>query len=460
MPGISVIFALMYAIVDIETTGSFASENGITEIAIILFNGSEVEERYSTLVQPRYPIPKFVSHLTGITNAMVASAPLFSEIALVVHRMLHNRIFVAHNVNFDYSFIKYHLRECGFEWNTKKLCTLKLAREAFPGMQKYGLESLCRNLEIPVENRHRAGGDADATCIIFDMILKKGGEKIIQQYFKKENRAQILPPNLPSTTLQKIPASPGVYHFHNEQEKIIYTGKAKSLKSRVVSHFTGFNTSRKRQDFIRKIYSISFTKCATELAACILESIEIKKRWPEYNISQKNTEQLYGIYAFEDMKGYLRLAINKVNKSLAPVSFYSLYTEAHRALWKLVHTYDLSAQLCFLDKTSFDHSSLEPLETYNEKVRSAILDLQNVQEEFLLLEKPASGKGNFCILIEKGQFYGMGLINENADLDDRQILKNHLIQYPHNSVIMSLIKSHALKYPNHIYPFEKMSESF
>ncbi len=449
----------MYAIVDIETTGSFASENGITEIAIILFNGNEVEERFSTLVQPRYPIPKFVSHLTGITNLMVASAPLFSEVALVVHRMLHNRIFVAHNVNFDYSFIKYHLRESGFEWNTKKLCTLKLAREAFPGMQKYGLGSLCRNLEIPVENRHRAGGDADATCILFDMILKKGGEKLIQEYFKKENRAQILPPNLPSTALQKIPASPGVYHFHNEKEKIIYTGKAKSLKSRVVGHFTGFNSSRKRQDFLRKIYAVSFTECATELAACILESIEIKKHWPEYNISQKNAEQLYGIYMFEDMKGYLRLAINKVNKSMAPVSSYTLFADAHRALWKLVHTYNLSAQLCFLDKSLLDHSLLESSESYNEKVKNAIEDLQHVKDDFILVEKPVLMKGVFCILIENSLFYGMGLIPENEDLDDRQMLKKYLTQYPQNSVIMSLIKSHAMKYPGHVYSLEKINES-
>lgn len=447
----------MYAIVDIETTGSFASENGITEIAIILFNGIEVEERYETLVQPRFPIPKFVSHLTGITNAMVASAPLFSEVALVVHRMLQNRIFVAHNVNFDYSFIKYHLRESGFELNEKKMCTLKLAREAFPGMQKYGLGSLCRNLEIPVENRHRAGGDADATCILLDMILKKGGEKLIRHYFKKENRAQILPPNLPSTALQKLPASPGVYHFHNEQEKIIYTGKAKSLKVRVVGHFTGFNTSRKRQDFLRKIYAVSYTECATELAACILESIEIKKHWPEYNISQKNAEQLYGIYAFEDMKGYMRLAINKVNKSLAPISFYALYADAHRALWKLVHSYDLSAQLCFLDKTPFDHASLDPSKNYNEKVRSAIENLQQVQEDFILVEKPTSGKGNFCILIEHGQFFGMGLLDEQVDFKDREMITKCITRYPHNSVIMSLVKSHALKYPNHLFILEKIN---
>lgn len=449
----------MYAIVDIETTGSFASENGITEIAIILFDGEKVEERYETLVQPRFPIPKFVSHLTGITNAMVASAPLFSEIALVVHRMLHNRIFVAHNVNFDYSFIKYHLRESGIEWNAKKMCTLKLARQAFPGLQKYGLGSLCRNLEIPIENRHRAGGDADATCIVFDKILKQGGNTLVQQYFKKENRAQILPPNLPASALQKIPYTPGVYYFHNEKGKIIYIGKAKSLKTRIAGHFTGFNTSKKRQDFLRKIYSISYAECATELAAFILESIEIKKSWPEYNISQKNAEQLYGIYAFEDMKGYNRLAINKVTKTLPPISSYTLYADAHRALWKLVHQFDLSAQLCFLDKTPLDHAVLEPFESYNGKVKEAINELQTIQTDFLIIQKPNFLKGKFCILIKKGKFLGMGLIKKEIDFTNKKLIQKHITKYPHNMVIMSLIKSYILKNPDQVYVFDEKTIS-
>ena len=130
----------MYAIVDIETTGSHAHSNGITEIAIVLHNGKEVEGRYSSLVNPGYPIPRFVAALTGITNDMVADAPDFSKIAETVYNHLEGRIFIAHNVNFDYSFVKYHLKEAGFEWNARKLCTVRLSRTAFPGLRKYGLD--------------------------------------------------------------------------------------------------------------------------------------------------------------------------------------------------------------------------------------------------------------------------------------------------------------------------------
>ncbi len=110
----------MYAIVDIETTGSQPDGNGITEIAIVLHNGTEIEGRYETLINPGYPIPPYVVHLTGITNDMVAAAPAFEDVAENIYRLLNNRIFIAHNVNFDFSFVKYHLRCAGFDWTPKK----------------------------------------------------------------------------------------------------------------------------------------------------------------------------------------------------------------------------------------------------------------------------------------------------------------------------------------------------
>lgn len=451
---LSFIFVEMFAIVDIETTGSFAAENGITEIAIVLFNGKEVEKRFTTLIQPQYPIPKFVSQLTGITNAMVAHAPLFADVAADVFRMLQNRIFVAHNVNFDYSFIKYHLKACGYEWNARKLCTLKLAREAFPGFPKYGLGSICRQLDISIENRHRAGGDADATCILFDRILQKGGTAILKTFFKKENRAQILPPNLPMEAIQRLPNTPGVYHFHNKKDKIIYTGKAKSLKTRVAGHFTGFTTSSRRQEFLRNIFSISFIHCPTELQAAILESIEIRKRWPQYNISQKHREQAFGIFSFEDAKGYWRLAIDKINKQAKAIATYPLFSEAHNALWKLVRAHDLDARMCFLDRTPMDADKLPPVAEYNDRVKLAIQAVTTGFTDFLVVEKTNQKNKLSCILIEQNKFYGMGIVPSRTDLTNKIAVKKFLEQYPHNTTILSLIRAHVLKHPEQFFRME------
>src|ERR1700680_1206966 len=110
----------MYAIVDIETTGGHASANGITEIAICIHNGKKVVERYSTLVNPKREIPIYISALTGISNEMVQSAPPFEDVAPDVYHLLNGKIFVAHNVNFDHSFVRFHLAAAGYDLQCNK----------------------------------------------------------------------------------------------------------------------------------------------------------------------------------------------------------------------------------------------------------------------------------------------------------------------------------------------------
>jgi DNA polymerase-3 subunit epsilon len=437
----------MYAIVDIETTGSHAHNNGITEIAIVLHNGKEVEGRYETLVNPGFPIPKYVAALTGISNQMVEDAPPFSSVAYQVYNLLKGRIFVAHNVNFDHSFIKYHLQQAGYEWHTQKLCTLRLSRHAFPWLRKYGLEYLCQQFNILNEKRHRASGDAEATTILFDMILQKGGEKLLKEFMKKEAREQILPPNLPKEHIKRLPYVPGVYYFHNEKGKVIYVGKAKCLKQRVVSHFTGLDIGKKRQEFLKNIHAITFQECATEFTASILESVEIKRLWPAYNYSQKRFEQLYGIYCFEDTKGYMRLAIDRKRKILKPLVTFSLLTDGYNILWKMIKLFELDARLCYLDHTN-SHAMDEDVECYNAKANAAIEWLQQQKETFVIKEEERNLVS--YVLVEQGKFYGMGLMKHETDCSEIELLKSQLTAYPENETIRSMVRNFADRYPSKV----------
>ena len=175
---------MQYAIVDIETTGGFPSQHGITEIAIVLHNGNEIEGKYETLINPHQPIPPLVVWMTGISDAMVRVAPSFNEVADRIYNLLKNRVFVAHNVNFDFGFVYHHLQLAGFELQSPKLCTIRLSRKAFPGFRKYGLGHLCRELNIDIENRHRAGGDAIATAKVLDLVLQNNGQRLIAEMLK------------------------------------------------------------------------------------------------------------------------------------------------------------------------------------------------------------------------------------------------------------------------------------
>lgn len=174
----------MYSIVDIETTGSHAYGNSITEIAIIVHDGINVVQEFHTLVNPGRPIPYFITSLTGISNAMVASAPSFSEIAEKVYSILSQTIFVAHNVGFDYSFVKNELNINGIKWDAEKLCTVRMGRKFLPGYESYSLGKLCQSLGIDIEARHRAYGDAKATVEVFEKILENGGAEFFQKKYK------------------------------------------------------------------------------------------------------------------------------------------------------------------------------------------------------------------------------------------------------------------------------------
>jgi len=183
-----------FAVVDIETTGSTPQSAGITEIAIVIHNGVEVTGKYVTLINPRHKIPPFIVNMTGISDEMVAAAPLFEDVAPQIYNLLHGRVFVAHNVSFDYSFVHYLLGRSGFQWSAPKLCTIKLSRRVFPGLVKYGLGSLTRDLGIKIEGRHRAWGDAAATAQVLTMAIEKEGMQPIHNLLaKKEPRKKVVP---------------------------------------------------------------------------------------------------------------------------------------------------------------------------------------------------------------------------------------------------------------------------
>src|SRR5215213_3648742 len=205
----------MYAIVDIETTGGYAAANGIIEICIKIFDGTSIVEEFETLINPDQTIPKYIQAFTGITNEMVQDAPTFEEVAEKIYTILQGNIFVAHSVNFDYSFVKNHLGFYGYTLNTKKLCTVRLSRQVFPGLPSYSLGKLCQSLDIEITNRHRAGGDASATIVLFKKLLANDSKNIIASSLKRDSKEQVLPPNVPKQHFNQLPSCPGVYYFHD-----------------------------------------------------------------------------------------------------------------------------------------------------------------------------------------------------------------------------------------------------
>lgn len=440
-----------YAIVDIETTGGHASANGITEISVYVHDGQRVVKHFETLINPQQLIPKFITSLTGIDNDMVEEAPLFDEIADVLFEILNENIFVAHNVNFDYSFIKHQLKQSGYDLTAKKICTVRLGRKVFPDLPSYSLGNLCRSLKIPVENRHRAGGDAKATVKLFEFMLANGAMTHIDLMLKRSSAEHWLPLNLDKQVIDQLPSRPGVYYFHNNKDKVIYVGKAINLKKRVSSHFTHNDPDSKRQHFIRNIYKVSYKQCATELEAIVLESTEIKRLWPRYNKSQKQPSIKYALYAFEDNRGYIRLAIDRKKKHLPHLYNFNLLNEGLVLIKNMVEEFSLDTRLCFIDKTPFtkeEHEALEPPVSYNLKIKKALDALTEKLPTFALVDDGMAEDQKLCLLIERGSFWGMGYVPKSFAINSPGELKNLLNPYADNDYIRNNIYSFAEANPD------------
>ncbi|SDD36385.1 exonuclease domain-containing protein [Niabella drilacis] len=456
---------MQYAIVDIETTGSYAAASGITEISIqVLDEEGIVMDRFESLVNPVQQIPGYIQALTGISNEMVEQAPLFEAIAAEVYQLLQDRVFVAHSVNFDYSFVKSQLSYCGYELDTHKLCTVRLSRKILPGHASYSLGRLCEALGITHSNKHRAGGDADATVTLFQLLLKNDTEQHILRSLKRTSKEQALPPNVPRSEFEQLPYTPGVYYFHDDKGKIVYVGKAKNIRYRVSSHFSNNSTGRQKQNFMRHVYHISYEECGTELMAAVKESTEIKRLWPRFNASQKRREDLYGIISYEDQNGYLRLGVDKTVRGKVLLNSFHHMEGAKASLRQLVQEYELCPRLCFIGEALYDekmHRLLcrgacekrEAPDVYNSRVLQAVAQLENLPS-FAIVDKGIHHDEKSCILVWKGSFYGMGFIPGDLQIERPEQLREEVTPYRENSTITNMLFAYAKRYPSKIIRFE------
>jgi DNA polymerase-3 subunit epsilon len=450
----------MYAIVDIETTGGHASSNGITDICIIVFDGERIVDQFQSLVNPEKEIPRYIESLTGISNEMVAKAPVFASVAEKVFTMLEHQIFVAHNVNFDYSFVKYSLAQCGFDLNAKKLCTVRLSRKILPNYPSYSLGNLCGYLNIKVNDRHRAQGDAEATVKLFGLLLKNDADDEINKMLKRNSKEQVLPPNLPKQQFEKLPKKPGVYYFHDQDTKIVYVGKAIDIKARVSSHFSNNSVSKQKQHFLRDIYSISFEETATELMALILESHEIKHYWPKYNKAQKQYEPKYGLYDYTDRLGVIRFGIELITKHRhsRPIMMFATKISAIEELQRQVIAFDLCMVLSGIQLVCENRvcacKKTEDVLEYNARANDFI-EKNSVSESFLIIDKGKT-KGEYsAIWVNKGKFTAMGYVPKKIKPNDIDEVVSYLKLFKENFFILKQIIQFANENPEKVVWMEE-----
>ena len=456
----------MYAIIDIETTGSQPTQDKITEIAIFIHDGQQVIDQYSTLINPQRPIPFYISQLTGITDEMVQDAPKFYEVAKEIVEFTEGKVFVAHNVRFDYSFIKKEFADLGYTFQRKTLCTVRLSRSLIPGLPSYSLGKLCKSIDIDLQMRHRAIGDAEATAKLFDKLIKinrpviDGAHQLAEpsEQLKHEIKASLLPPAISKEQVDALPTVPGVYYFHNEEGEVIYVGKSKNIRKRIVQHFNIDFKSRKSIEFKNQIADITYELMGNELVALLFESAEIKRMKPHFNRQQRRSVFNTGIFVYEDSNGYKRLTFGTINKadniSMTPLVALSNHFKAKGFLFHKVAKYNLCQKLCDLYKTNgacFDYQvhqcngaciGKESPEEYNARVDAAIDSITYEHNTFVILGKGREYGEQSVVVVEHGTYLGFGFVDEYYSAESIDDFKSAITRYNDNKDVQQIIRGY------------------
>ncbi|MBI5044533.1 MAG: ethanolamine utilization protein [Candidatus Levybacteria bacterium] len=293
------------AFVDLETTGTRPTYDRVIEIGIVQTQRGEIVDTYSTLINPGGILPLEIEKITGITTKDVSSAPPFQEVASEILTRLKDYTFVAHNVRFDYGFLKAEFARIEKSFSPKHFCTVRLSRALFPQEYHHNLDAIINRFQLSVENRHRALYDAMAITSFYHKAKEMVGEDVFEEALKKVLKKPSLPLNLDPRILENLPETAGVYIFYGATDIPLYIGKSINVKERVLSHFSGDIRSPLEMKISQQIQSLETIATAGELGALFLESQLIKAKMPLYNRMLRQRKELMVLRQKEDAEGYL-----------------------------------------------------------------------------------------------------------------------------------------------------------
>lgn len=290
---------VIFAVVDIETTGSTTSSDRIIDISSVTVKDNEIIQIYNSLVNPHQQIPIFIQNMTGITDDMVKNAPEAYDVMSDINNIFlqPNTYFVAHNYNFDWRFICETMqREHSINIDLPKICTLKLARKIIPNSIKKNVGDLAKYFNIPIINRHRAFDDALATAYFFMemlfMLKNKYNIRYVEEIVEfqdaktvKFRKVDVKLRNTLDSLLQLLPNSHGVMKLLDAEKEVLHLTKSHNLKEHFLSYIDQLECySKKISDVLAKTHYIEWIGVESEVEKDLIYYEETQKYLPKYDV--------------------------------------------------------------------------------------------------------------------------------------------------------------------------------
>lgn len=345
--------------IDIETTGTSTRLDRVIEIGIIRVENMEIVKQFSSLINPNKSFDPFITKLTGITMQELKSAPPFYEIKNNILETITDSIFVAHNVMFDYGFIKHEFRRLDSTFSMKYLCSVKLSRLLYPSFRRHNLDALIERFHLSCERRHRALDDAKVIWNFYKHSYDLLGVEKVQQAMKEVMKRPSVPSAISESIIDNLPESHGVYLFYNQEGAPIYIGKSKNIRNRVLSHFSNGKNAMIDLKITQDIKNIETIITAGELGALLLESTLIKQHKPLLNRQLRHAQKLIALKKVESPGKYNSVSIEaiqalSIDDIESVLGIFKSQKQLKNFLSAVAKEYQLCPKLLGLEKT--DHS--------------------------------------------------------------------------------------------------------
>ncbi len=373
------------AFIDVETTGTHASHDRIIEIGILRVEDNQLVQTFQSLINPQSYLPKEITKLTGITQQDIENAPTFRSVKDKIFELLNECTLVAHNVRFDYGFVKHEFLRENITYSSKHFCTVRLSRILFPKWQRHNLDTVINECGFTCKNRHRAFDDAKVLYEFYQQLLQTMPLEKLEEALAKTMKKPSLPVNLPMEELEKLPEKPGVYIFYGADERSeepacersetgadqtliinsgnintqvpLYVGKSVNIRNRVLSHFSSDISSSTEMQIAQQIKRIETITTAGELGALLLESRLIKELLPIYNKKSRIKHELVAVKKRTNSYGYDECYLEPITKidqsSLSEfLGFFKSRKQAKATLADLAKEHLLCEKLLGLERTN------------------------------------------------------------------------------------------------------------
>lgn len=345
--------------VDIETTGGRSFYDRIIEIGILRVENNKLVDTFHTLINPQTHIPKEIELLTGIHGSDLENAPTFNRIKQDILDILKGTIFVAHNVRFDYGFLKREFQRENISFSTKHFCTVRLSRLLYPQFPHHNLDSIIQRFNFDCVNRHRALDDAKVLFDFYKKVQSQFPEDILKETISKTMKKPSVPVKIPYSDLENLPETPGVYIFYGESAIPLYIGKSINIKERVLSHFSSDIRSGTEMSISQQVAQIETIQTAGELGALLLEQRLIKSHLPLYNKRSRIKQELIALKSRMNANGFMEVLMEPITQIYPPsktdennfLGFFRSRKQAKAYLSDIAKRFELCEKLLGLEKT-------------------------------------------------------------------------------------------------------------